>query len=266
MVEDALRVLTSEEGLQIVLGADVQLESEGDAVRARWRTGGQEHEIRAERVLVAVGRPPAVDRLGLAEIGVEMRDGGPVCRPATRQCGDLPIFVAGDAAGEEPLLHLAVRDGALAGRNAATFPTVSPEPRPVRLRIAFTDPQMAIVGRSQEDFPEGEIIVGESSFEDQGRAVILGRNAGRIRVFAHCGRGTLEGAELFGPDFEHLAHLLAWAVQSGASVKDLLQMPFYHPTLEEGLRTALRDAARNAGWLPAKKSSDRNREHLSVAG
>ena len=51
------------------------------------------------------------------------------------------------------------------------------------------------------------------------------------------------GAEMFGPGMEHLAHLLAWAVQSRMTVEQALSMPFYHPVLEEGLRTALRDLA-----------------------
>jgi dihydrolipoamide dehydrogenase len=47
---------------------------------------------------------------------------------------------------------------------------------------------------------------------------------------------------MIGPDAEHLAHLLAWAIQSGMTVEKSLEMPFYHPVIEEGLRTALRDA------------------------
>jgi dihydrolipoamide dehydrogenase len=55
--------------------------------------------------------------------------------------------------------------------------------------------------------------------------------------------GRLLGCEMMGPDVEHLAHLLAWAMQSGMTVQRALEMPFYHPVVEEGLRTALRDAA-----------------------
>jgi dihydrolipoamide dehydrogenase len=49
---------------------------------------------------------------------------------------------------------------------------------------------------------------------------------------------------MVGPDAEHVAHLLAWALQTGLTVPDMLNLPFYHPTIEEGIRTALRDAAR----------------------
>jgi dihydrolipoamide dehydrogenase len=61
-------------------------------------------------------------------------------------------------------------------------------------------------------------------------------------VYANIATGRISGAELIGPDAEHLAHLLAWAIQSGMTLERALEMPFYHPVIEEGLRTALRDA------------------------
>ena len=68
------------------------------------------------------------------------------------------------------------------------------------------------------------------------------RNRGLLHVYADVATGRIRGAEMIGPDAEHLAHLLAWAVQSEMSVERALEMPFYHPVVEEGLRTALRDA------------------------
>ncbi|HEV2220574.1 MAG TPA: dihydrolipoyl dehydrogenase, partial [Casimicrobiaceae bacterium] len=67
------------------------------------------------------------------------------------------------------------------------------------------------------------------------------RNRGRMHLYADARSGALLGAELIGPDAEHLAHLLAWAIQLDLTVTDMLQLPFYHPVVEEGLRTALRD-------------------------
>jgi dihydrolipoamide dehydrogenase len=68
------------------------------------------------------------------------------------------------------------------------------------------------------------------------------RNRGRLHVYAEIGTGLLLGAEMIGPDAEHLAHLLAWAHQLQLTVAEMLRLPFYHPVVEEGLRTALRDA------------------------
>jgi dihydrolipoamide dehydrogenase len=89
----------------------------------------------------------------------------------------------------------------------------------------------------------GEVLVGEVSFEDQGRSRVMLQNQGLLHVYAERGTGRLLGAEMICPRAEHLGHLLAWSHQMGMTVPQMLEMPFYHPVIEEGLRTALRDAA-----------------------
>jgi dihydrolipoamide dehydrogenase len=79
------------------------------------------------------------------------------------------------------------------------------------------------------------------SFEDQGRARVLLKNKGLLNVYADLATGRFLGAEMLAPAAEHLAHLLAWARQNKMTVTQMLEMPFYHPVIEEGLRTALRD-------------------------
>jgi len=81
------------------------------------------------------------------------------------------------------------------------------------------------------------------SFEDQGRSRVMLKNHGRARVYIDRATRRFVGAEWFGPAAEHIGHLLAWSLQMKVTVDDMLGMPFYHPVVEEGLRTALRDAA-----------------------
>src|SRR5690606_35247954 len=125
--------------------------------------------------------------------------------------------------------------------------------RRTQLSIVFTDPDVAVVGRSFESLSEEEAIIGEASFENQGRARTAEKNYGAVRVYADQNSGRLLGAELCIPEGEHMAHLLALAVQQQLTVQDLLRIPFYHPVLEEGLRTALRQLSRQ---LPEGKASD----------
>jgi dihydrolipoamide dehydrogenase len=68
------------------------------------------------------------------------------------------------------------------------------------------------------------------------------RNQGLLHVYAEIGTGRFLGAEMLGPDAEHIGHLLAWALQMKLTIAQMLEMPFYHPVVQEGLRTALRDA------------------------
>jgi dihydrolipoamide dehydrogenase len=84
----------------------------------------------------------------------------------------------------------------------------------------------------------------------------MARNKGLLRIYASTTDCTLIGAEMFGPAAEHMAHLLAWAVQQRLTVPRALAMPFYHPVLEEGIRTALRDLAKNLGALGQCRPED----------
>ena len=85
---------------------------------------------------------------------------------------------------------------------------------------------------------------------------VVGRNRGLVRVYGERGSCRLTGAEMFGPGMEHMAHLLAWAVQQKLTVHAALEMPFYHPVLEEGLRTALRELARSLKVLGSCRPED----------
>jgi len=80
------------------------------------------------------------------------------------------------------------------------------------------------------------------SFENQGRSRVMLKNKGILHIYAEYGTGLFLGAEMFGPRAEHIAHLLAWAKQQRMCIPEMLGMPFYHPVIEEGVRTALRNA------------------------
>jgi len=109
--------------------------------------------------------------------------------------------------------------------------------------VVFSDPQIAMVGKRFADLAEGSFVTGEVSFEDQGRSRVMLKNRGLMHVYADRADGRFLGAEWSGPRAENIAHLLAWSVQQGLTIEQMLAMPFYHPVVEEGLRTALRDAA-----------------------
>lgn len=206
-----------------------------------------------DQVVAAMGRSPNLEHLGLDTLGVALDDKGrPPIDPCTLQVGDLPVFIAGDADGDRPLLHEAADEGHIAGLNALA-PTPRGFARRTPLAITFSQPQAAVVGQRHADLPEGQWVGGTVDFARQGRARVAQCNHGRLNVYAEHGSGRLLGAELCAPAGEHMAHLLALAVEQRLTVHDLLRMPFYHPVLEEGLRTALRDAASR---LPKASDSD----------
>jgi len=238
--------------LSLQLGVrELRAERTPHGVRLHYRSAsGVAEQADFEHVLAAVGRTPNLERLGLEHTGLELDERGrPRCDPGTTQCGTAPIFLAGDVSGFRTLLHEAVDGGAIAGANAASYPNVVKVGRKAALSIGFTRPRIALVGRTHAEAVRGNVAIGESSYEDQGRARVIAEPQGHVRVYADRASGRLIGAEMIGPAVEHTAHLLAWAVQSEQPLLQLLHMPVYHPTLEEGIRTALRDAAQQLKLL-----------------
>ncbi|QYY28500.1 dihydrolipoyl dehydrogenase [Cupriavidus pinatubonensis] len=222
-----------------------EMAREGDLARITYidREGKSVAET-FDYVLAATGREPNVRGLGLENTGLELDARGvPVFDSVTLQCGVSPVFIAGDANNILPLLHEAADEGKAAGENAATYPRVLPLARRAPLAVVFSDPQIAMVGKRFADLAEGSFVTGEVSFEDQGRSRVMLRNRGLMHVYADKATGQFLGAEWTGPRAENIAHLLAWSYQQGLTIAQMLAMPFYHPVVEEGLRTALRDAA-----------------------
>lgn len=179
-------------------------------------------------------------------MGIELdRRGYVEVNPLTMQVGEHPVFIPGDANGLHPLLHEAADDGRTAGANAATFPKINAILRSTPIGVVFTDPQIASVGTTYTGLDQCDAVIGSIDYSDQGRARVMDKNKGWVNVYAEVGTGKLLGAEMFGPSVEHTAHLLAWCVQQELTVGEILKMPFYHPVVEEGIRTALRDAQAN---------------------
>ncbi|SPB13122.1 dihydrolipoamide dehydrogenase [Caballeronia novacaledonica] len=206
---------------------------------------GDKHVERFDLVLAATGRKPNLKSLALENAGIELNEKGvPLFDETTMQCGESSVFIAGDCDGTRPWLHDAADEGKLAGDNAARFPDVQRVKRKVPFSLVFSEPQVAIVGASYDDLDKQMTVTGEASFENQGRSRVMRQNRGLLHVYADAKTGKLRGAQGCGPAMEHLGHLLAWALQLELTLDEALKLPFYHPVVEEGLRSALKDADR----------------------
>lgn len=207
-----------------------------------------EQRIEVDAVLAALGRTPAVEGLNLAALGLPLDALGlPAIDAQSLRAGDTAVFFAGDVNALTPLMHEAADDGRLAAWYAL-HPQAPCLARRTPLAITFTEPQTARCGLGQAELPAGA-LTGRSNFGTQGRSVIMGQSHGLMLVHADAG-GRLIGAEMVCAGAEHLAHELAWLIQRGVDVIAALQLPFYHPVLEEGLRSALQDIRRQ---LPARE-------------
>jgi dihydrolipoamide dehydrogenase len=209
---------------------------------------GNRSTSRYQYVLVAAGRTPNVDQLGLEHAGIERDTRGiPHFDTRTMQCSASHVFIAGDANDERPVLPEAADHGKIAGDNAGRFPDVRAGLRRAPLAITFTDPNVATLGLSYRELAAAgrKFAIGQVSFHNQGRSRVMLQNRGLLRVYGEYGSGRFLGAEMIAPRGEHLGHLLSWAFQQRLTVAQMLDMPFYHPVVEEGVRTALRDLQAN---------------------
>lgn len=234
--------MTRELVLELGVKVDAKRKPDGDILLNWTAADGKARRATFDYVLDAAGRKPALDSLDLNLSGLDLNeDGVPVFDPDTLRCGSSKIFIAGDANDDRPVLHEASLQGELAGRNAARLPKIEKRAAMPKMAIVYSDPDIASVGPGWDEDAAKGWIVGCS--DDVGRARVGAKPSGVLRLYAEAKDGLLVGGELFGPDVEHLAHLLAWAVQLKMTAKAVLDLPFYHPTMEESFRTALRDLA-----------------------
>lgn len=244
LIDEATRIF----GEEFYLNPDAHvssMERTENGARITWTDfDGSTRVEEVDYVLAAIGRAPNVGGLDLEKSGIALNERGwPTdIDPFTSQAGDSHIFIAGDIANFRPLLHEAADEGRIAGDNAGRYPDIRAHARRTPLAAVFSDPQMAMIGSTRQSLKEGCFAVGEVSFHNQGRSRVMLKNKGRLHVYAEHGTGLFLGAEMVGPAAEHMGHLLAWAHQQKLTIGQMLEMPFYHPVIEEGLRTALRDA------------------------
>jgi len=227
----------------IWLGSRAELSKVDDKVKI---TSG-DREVIVDKVLVAIGRKPNLDTLRLDNLDIVLdKRGMPNFDAQTMQIEDLPIYIAGDVNADRPLLHEAADEGRIAGYNV-----VHPQKefkRKVPLAIVFTDPNIAFIGKDYKHIKDDDnVIIGTYDFSKQSRAMLMNTNEGIANLYVKKSDGKLLGAQIAVPHGEHLAHHLAWAMEQDLTIYDMLELPFYHPTLEEGLYMLLLACVRNIG-------------------
>jgi len=219
----------------LLLGEAARLEKTDQGIKV----SAGDKTVVVDKVLASLGRRSAFDQLGLENTSLELDQKGiPLFNPETMQCGNSSIYIAGDVNMDRPLLHEAGHEGRVAGYNAVRQGAQAFR-RKTALAITFCDPNIATVGAQLNELDESAIAIAEMQFGPVGRALIMGKNRGVLRVYVNKEDGLVLGAAMACVKGEHLAHLLAWSIQQGMTVFDMLKMPYYHPVIEEALQGAL---------------------------
>lgn len=242
---DRLAVQLIGKEMPMWLGQPAAIDEAGDG---RLRVTAGERSVTVDKVLVAIGRRPNLAGLDPEKAGIRLgANGVPDYNRNTMQVGDLPVYLAGDVNLDRQLLHEAADEGRIAGINAVADTPVAFR-RKTPLVITFSDPNIVMVGDRYRDLDLQQTLIGSVSLGMLGRALIMGRNKGMLRLYADRRSGRLLGASILMAHGEHLGHLLNWCIEQRLTIVQMLRMPFYHPVLEEAIQPILRDLVGQSDW------------------
>ncbi len=230
----AIEIISREFPLWLGHAAEITLLDNG-----RLKVSAGNNSVEVDKIFASLGRRPNTDKLKLETTGLEISDNGvPAFNAHTMQLGNSSIYIAGDCTNEKPILHEAGFEGRVAGYNI-----MQDKPLAFKLKtplaITFCEPNIVTVGAKLSELDADNTAIGEIKMAPVGRALIMGKNRGLIRIYAEKKSGKLLGASMVCVKGENLGHLLCWCIEMEMTVQQILRMPFYHPVIEEALQAAL---------------------------
>ncbi|MBV9505511.1 MAG: dihydrolipoyl dehydrogenase [Acidobacteriia bacterium] len=212
----------------------------GQCVRLQLTTkDGKQEQLDAEKLLVAVGRKPNTDNIGIENTRIEL-DRGFIKTDEYQRTGEPGVYAIGDVvAGTPQLAHVATMEGMIAVAHMAGKPAV-PLNRSRIPACTYTDPGIGSVGltEAQARAQGRQVKIGRFPFAGNSRATILGKHEGFIKVVADEGYGEILGVHIIGPEaFELISEPVA-AMNAEATVETMMQTIHAHPTLYEAVGEA----------------------------
>ncbi len=209
---------------------------EGDKCVVKIKDG---ESITCDRVLLATGRTPATDDLGLESIGLETDERGFIAvNESTFETSTENIYATGDCIGGAMLAHKAMEEGIVCVERMAGI--ASHMNYDVIPAIVYTHPEIAMVGKTEEELNEASIAYnkGICPFGANGRARTLGEFDGRVKILAHAETDRVLGVHIIGARAGDLIAEAAAAMEYGASSEDIARTCHAHPTLSEAVHEA----------------------------
>lgn len=226
-----------EEGMRVETCAQVMRVSvRDDGMKVvHYHQDGEERSVAAHEIFYTLGRVPNVGGLDLENAGVKYHAITGIAVDETLRTSNPNIFAVGDVTGQYLLVHIAIQQGEIAGRNAATGARERADYRLSKTHTVFTDPQVAVVGETERGLEAAGIpyLKATYPFNDHGKAVALGKTKGFVKMLASPGDGKILGASILGPEASDLIEPLIVAIAFGATVAEYARIPHLHPTLVE---------------------------------
>ena len=235
------RAFSDEPNLRLAVPGRIErLLREGEGLRAVVSTDDGSFEERVDALLMAVGREAGVAGIGLERIGL-VPENGRLRHDKRMRTAHPDIYVAGDATGDDQILHLANQEGRVAGNNAAGAVPLAMDDR-LKTCAIFTDPPFAQLGLAEQTARDAslDVVVGRERFPQTGRAITMGTRHGLWKLIADRKSGEILGSSILGPRADDLIHVVSTLMHYRGSAADILELPWYHPTLSEVLLNVAR--------------------------
>ncbi|MCX7793503.1 MAG: dihydrolipoyl dehydrogenase [Thermodesulfovibrionales bacterium] len=209
-------------------------------------------EIRAEKLLVSIGRALNSENIGLEKTGIEKGTRGEIKVNERMETSEKGIYAVGDVTGGMLLAHVASREGIVAAINACGG-NESIDYSVVPISI-YTSPEIASVGLREYQAKERGIpvVTGTFPYRALGKAHAMGEISGIFKIVADGKTDRVLGVHIIGAHASDIIHEAALAIKAGLKVKDIANMIHAHPTLSEGLMEAAEDVYSMAIHLPPK--------------
>jgi pyruvate/2-oxoglutarate dehydrogenase complex dihydrolipoamide dehydrogenase (E3) component len=243
IAEELERVVADEPDLELVAPAPPQRVERVDGRIRLWvATESGERALEADALVLATGRRAALDGMNLEAVGVVVDQGRVSCGDDMRTANP-KVFVAGDASGDKLILHVANWEGHVAGLGAAQAPGEHRVEQRLDMAVIFTDPPMATLGLDEAGAREAgvEVVTAALRFPETGRAITMDVAHGAAVLVADAKSGEILGAQLLGPRADDVIHTLAAIMYYRGTAAQMLEMPWYHPTISEVMLTLARD-------------------------
>jgi mercuric reductase len=240
-IGQALADYLTDEGVTIVRGVAydfVHKTDDGGVALAITRNGGPEI-LTADRILVATGRTPNTEGLGLSEAGVALTSSGAIVIDDHMRTSKAGVYAAGDATGKDQFVYMAAYGAKLAARNALNGNSLRYDST-VMPAVVFTDPQLASVGvtEAQARAAGRAVRISVLSLDNVPRALAARDTRGLIKLVADGATRKLLGAHILAPEGADSIQTAALAIRCGLSIDDLSEMIFPYLTTVEGLKLA----------------------------
>ena len=250
-VAETLTEILESEGVHVVPGAAVvRAGRDGDQKTLTVVVDGEEQLFRGDEILIAAGRRPNTDKLGLERAGIELTDHGAVKIDDTLRTTNPRVFAAGDITPVPQFVYVAAAQGAAAAVNALEDQTQRLDYRALP-RVTFTHPQVAAVGLTEERAREQglDVDVRTLPLESVPRALVNLDTRGFVKLVAEAEGGRIVGATAVAENAGDIILAAVYAVQFGLTVEDVSRTWAPYLTMSEGLKLAAQIFSRDVSKL-----------------